>query len=205
MTAEPAAYGLWIAFVVVWQATAFWVAKATSRASAPRSLLYMAGYVLGFGLLFTPAYGATLLGARVYGLGSLLPRAFRAPIWNAPALVAWVLVLMEAAAFAFAWWARAHLGKLWSGMMTLREGHRVVDTGPYRLVRHPIYTGFIGASWTLALIEATRVSLAGAAIVTLVMAVKAKDEEGLLRRELGADAYDAYAARTPMLAPLRLR
>lgn len=205
MTAEQAAYGLWIAFVVAWQASAFWVAKATSRATPSKGVLYMAGYVLGFGLLFTPAFGATLFGQPTYGLGSWLPGSARAPLWTAPSAAAWLLVLAEAAGFAFAWWARAHLGRLWSGMMTLREGHRVVDTGPYRLVRHPIYTGFIAASWSLALIEATAVSLAGAAIVTAVMAIKAKDEEGLLRRQLGAASYDAYAARTPMLAPLRLR
>ena len=86
-------------------------------------------------------------------------------------------------------------------MLTIREGHKVVDTGPYRIVRHPIYTGFIGGCWTLALVKATPAALAGAAVLTLVMAIKGKNEERFLRRELGEDAYDGYARRTPMLVP----
>jgi protein-S-isoprenylcysteine O-methyltransferase Ste14 len=86
-------------------------------------------------------------------------------------------------------------------MLTLREGHRVVDTGPYRLVRHPIYTGFITGAWALALIVGTPAALTGALVLTVVMSLKSKTEEQLLRRELGEASYDDYAARTPMLVP----
>ena len=48
------------------------------------------------------------------------------------------------AGIAFTWWARIHLGRFWSNAITRKEGHRVIDTGPYGLVRHPIYTGLIG-------------------------------------------------------------
>ncbi|WP_454885647.1 methyltransferase family protein [Sphingomonas oryzagri] len=84
----------------------------------------------------------------------------------------------------------------------LREGHKVIDTGPYALARHPIYTAFIAGSWFYALIEAKPMPLAGAAVLTLVVTVKARDEERVLHRELGAADYDAYAARMRMLIPL---
>ena len=48
-----------------------------------------------------------------------------------------------------------HLGRLWSGSITRKEGHRVVDTGPYALVRHPIYTGLIFALLATAIAQAT--------------------------------------------------
>lgn len=177
-----AAIALWAVFLLSWYAAMLWTAKAVARTSAASRVRDYVIYAIGFGLL-------------------LAPREHDVLLWHTPPLAGWTLVAAEAAAFAFAWWARVHLGRLWSGMITLREGHHVVDTGPYRLVRHPIYTGFLGAGWALALLMGSALGLAGAAVLTLQMAWKAKREERFLREELGADAYDSYAARTPMLIP----
>ncbi len=97
-----------------------------------------------------------------------------------------------------------HLGRLWSGSVTLKPDHRVVDTGPYRLVRHPIYTGLILSALATAAEKGTVLGLAGFASIVLGFWIKAKFEEGFLRQELGREAYDSYAARTPMLVPTRL-
>jgi protein-S-isoprenylcysteine O-methyltransferase Ste14 len=176
---------LWGAFMVSWYAAAAWTSRAvahTSRSSRARDYLV---YMAGFALLFTPR-------ARVHGL------------WQTAPLAGYGLVGLEMISFGFAWWARAHLGRLWSGMITLREGHRVVESGPYGLVRHPIYTGFLGAAWAFALLVASPTAFLGAAVLTAQMIWKARREEGFLRSELGAAAYDSYAARTPMLIPVRL-
>lgn len=194
MVVQLIAHWLWILFLVSWWLAMFWTAKAVSRASSAQGVLYFLGFGLGFWLLF--ARPSWFGGSRSPFMMDGLHR-----YWNIGTAPGALLILLEAASFAFAWWARIHLGKLWSGMMTLREGHRVVDTGPYRLVRHPIYTGFIGGGWALALIKGSRFALLGALVLTLVMAIKAKDEEKLLRRELREDAYDSYARRTPMLIP----
>lgn len=184
---EGCGYGAWMVFVASWWIAALWVAKAAAKGALRDRRLYWLGFVVGFVALFS---------------FNLQPGAGpNAPLWRAPAIVQWLLVAAELGGFAFAWWARLHLGRLWSGMMTLREGHRVVDTGPYALVRHPIYTAFIGSSWAYALLVARPTALFGAAVLTVVMAVKARAEEAFLRRELGAADYDAYAARTPMLVP----
>jgi protein-S-isoprenylcysteine O-methyltransferase Ste14 len=182
LTTALAGVYLWGAFLLSWYVAMAWTARAVARTSvASRARDYLF-YVIGFALLFTPS-------ARVPGL------------WRNPAAVAYGLLGGEAASFAFAWWARVHLGRLWSGMITLREGHRVVESGPYGLVRHPIYTGFLGGAWTFALLMASPTALLGAVALTAQMVWKAKREESFLRQELGAADYDAYAARTPMLIP----
>jgi protein-S-isoprenylcysteine O-methyltransferase Ste14 len=103
------------------------------------------------------------------------------------------------AGFAFCWWARIHLGRLWSAFVTLKSDHRIVDTGPYGIVRHPIYTGIILATVALAVVKGTAYAAAGALLVIIGFWVKARFEEGFLRKQLGAETYDDYCRRVPML------
>ena len=196
MNAAPAGLALWMLFLLSWWSAALWTGKAVSRGALGLRLVYSAGFAVGFGLLFAAPDATHPWVGRFVGSGVSVVL-----FWRTRGIGALALLAMEAAGFAFAWWARVHLGRLWSGMLTLREGHRVVDSGPYRLVRHPIYTGFILAAAAYALICATPTALAGAFVLAIVMTVKARGEERLLRRELGAAAYDAYAARTPMIVP----
>ena len=81
----------------------------------------------------------------------------------------------------------------------------MVDTGPYRLVRHPIYSGIIFAATATALEKGTALALFGAAVLTASFYAKARREEQFLRAELGENAYDAYARKTSMLVPLTVR
>lgn len=178
---------LWGAFLVSWYAAMAWTAKAVVRTSVLSRLGDYVIYAIGFALLFIPR-------ARVPGM------------WQAPKIASYALLGIEASSFAFAWWARVCLGPLWSGMITLREGHRVVESGPYRLVRHPIYTGFLGAAWAFGLLVTSPTALLGALVLTAQMTWKARREERFLRQALGASGYDAYAARTPLLIPfIRVR
>jgi protein-S-isoprenylcysteine O-methyltransferase Ste14 len=104
------------------------------------------------------------------------------------------------AGIAFAWWARIHLGALWSGAVTRKFNHRIVDTGPYALVRHPIYTGLLSAAIATGVARGAWPALAGALILWLGIWMKARLEERFLSEELGAE-YAAYRARVPMLVP----
>ena len=113
----------------------------------------------------------------------------------------YALAALTLAGILFAWWARIHIGRLWSGSITRKEGHHVVDTGPYALVRHPIYTGLIFALLATAAAQATANALAGAALLSFGFWLKARAEEHFLTAELGADAYGAYRRRVPMLVP----
>jgi protein-S-isoprenylcysteine O-methyltransferase Ste14 len=90
---------------------------------------------------------------------------------------------------------------MWSSSVTRKADHHIIDTGPYALVRHPIYTGIIIAAAATAALEAQPVSFIGLVVVTFSFWLKARLEEKFLRRELGMGAYDAYSSRTSMLFP----
>jgi hypothetical protein len=85
--------------------------------------------------------------------------------------------------------------------VTRQDGHRVVDSGPYRLVRHPIYVGFIVIYSGLALLTGSALALVGFGLMTVGLIVKARAEEEFLSDEIGGAAYADYKARTPMLVP----
>jgi protein-S-isoprenylcysteine O-methyltransferase Ste14 len=101
----------------------------------------------------------------------------------------------------FAWWARLHLGTLWSGDVTRKADHLIVDTGPYRLVRHPIYTGIILALLATAAAQGTPSSFAGVVLMIAGITMKARLEEKLLCEEFDREVYDIYARHVPMRVP----
>jgi len=174
---------LWLVWTVSWVAAAFWSERAANRPSFSEEFLYRAVTVIGALMLYAPVYGH---GLRLWGVGETF---------------GWLLDAAALAGFLLCWWARIHLGKLWSGWVTRKEDHHIVDTGPYAIVRHPIYTGLILAALATAVLEGTVIGICGAALMTLGFWIKARLEERFLRQELGADAYDSYRRRVPMLVP----
>jgi protein-S-isoprenylcysteine O-methyltransferase Ste14 len=102
---------------------------------------------------------------------------------------------------AIAWWARLHLGRLWSARITRKADHKVVDSGPYAIVRHPIYAGLLLSLAATAAAKGTILGLAGFAILLIGIWLKARLEERWLTGELGEDAYGNYCRRVPMLLP----
>jgi len=104
-------------------------------------------------------------------------------------------------ALLFTWWARLGLGRLWSSSVTRKEGHRVIDTGPYAIVRHPIYTGLLAATLATAVAIGTWTALLAVACVGTGFWLKASIEEKFLAAEFGPDFYESYRRRVPMLIP----
>ena len=93
------------------------------------------------------------------------------------------------------------MGKLWSAFVTRKDEHRVIETGPYGIVRHPIYTGVILAAVTIAILKGNLYALVGAFLIVEGFWIKARLEERFLRNELGTEPYDSYRRRVPMLVP----
>jgi protein-S-isoprenylcysteine O-methyltransferase Ste14 len=101
---------------------------------------------------------------------------------------------------AFTIWARVVLGNLWSGRVTLKEGHRLVKTGPFAFTRHPIYTGALTAGVGTALADGRiRVAL-GLALAAFAFVRKIGVEEGVLAKEFGQE-HAEYRARVARLVP----
>ncbi|MEP6563970.1 MAG: isoprenylcysteine carboxylmethyltransferase family protein [Mesorhizobium sp.] len=167
-----------------WLAAAFWADRVQKRAGFQAEVPYRTVTVVGAILFLIPAHNY---------VGWLR-------LWFPNLVEAWICVALIAVGLAFCWWARLHLGRLWSATVTAKAGHRVIDTGPYGLVRHPIYTGLLLAILATMLAKGTIWGLAGAVLLTISFVMKAKLEERFLRGELGS-AYDDYARRVPMLVP----
>jgi len=187
---ETAVRSVWLVWWLSWMAAALWRDRTVSRPGRQHQIVYRllaaAGAVLLFGL-YRHDFGSEII------------------LWHTRLLFAWVMVAVTVAGLLFTWWARIHLGRLWSSGVTRKADHRVVDTGPYRIVRHPIYTGIIVASIATATVRGTLLAWVGAFTMTLGWLIKARLEERFLREQLGAAAYDAYARRVPMLSPFGAR
>jgi protein-S-isoprenylcysteine O-methyltransferase Ste14 len=107
---------------------------------------------------------------------------------------------VHAGSFALAAWARGHLGRNWSGAITVKAEHELVRSGPYRLVRHPIYTAMFGMYGGTALVSGELHALLGVALIGVAYARKIPLEEENLRRIFGA-RYDDYRHASWALIP----
>jgi protein-S-isoprenylcysteine O-methyltransferase Ste14 len=190
---ELGVYVVWWIWAISWIAASFWAGRTINRPETATQILYR---VITLGGFVGGGHGHAVGGFEFPG-----PALLSIPLWSASDALGWSMVALAIAGFSFAWWARIHLGRLWSGFVTRKEGHRVVDTGPYRLVRHPIYTGIDAAALALLVVKATPVAIAGFVLIVWGYWIKARIEERFLRQELGESSYDAYALRTPMLVP----
>lgn len=114
-------------------------------------------------------------------------------------------IAVVAAASAFTVWARVVLGTMWSWAPATKEGHQLRTTGPYRITRHPIYTGLIAMLAGTALAEG---SLTWAVVVVAVVVGlygKTREEERLMANQFPGE-YPAYRRQVPQLVPgLKLR
>ena len=192
MSSLQASFAMWDVWVVSWIAAAVWSRRTAARPAALDQLVHWVPTVIGMGLLAE--------GSR-FRISEGLSAINDAPLWRLPDAVGWVLAGVCAVGLLFTWWARIWLGALWSGSVSRKANHTVVQTGPYRLVRHPIYTGLILAALALALQIGMAANLIGALLVAFGFWLKARLEERFLSQELGAEAYADYRRRTPMLIP----
>jgi protein-S-isoprenylcysteine O-methyltransferase Ste14 len=102
---------------------------------------------------------------------------------------------------AFAVWARRHIGRNWSGTVTLKENHVLIRTGPYAWVRHPIYTGLLTAVLGTAIARGELRGVWALALCTIGFVIKLRIEERWMREAFGSE-YARYSAEVPALVPL---
>ena len=173
---------LWFAFIVYWSIAATDSARATSTESRGSRTLHQNLLNLGLVLLFVR-------------LPYLTPRWVPAGPWPAAAGFA-----LQIVCGLLAVWARRHLGPNWSGGIARKEGHALVCTGPYRKLRHPVYTAMLGMYFATALVSGELHGLLAFAIVGFACARRIPLEEAELRARFGAE-WHAYRATSWALIP----
>jgi protein-S-isoprenylcysteine O-methyltransferase Ste14 len=183
---------LWDLWIVSWFVAAFWSRRTAARPSFMDEAMHLTPTLIGGALLF---WGSSAWFETLTRIGP------QKPLWVTPDPIGWVLFTGAAAGLAFTWWARITLGSLWSGSVARKEGQAVVRAGPYRLVRHPIYTGLIFAAFCTPLLDGQQANLLGAVLFSFGFWLKARLEERFLGAQLGAAAYADYRSTTPMLIP----
>ncbi|HTR37485.1 MAG TPA: isoprenylcysteine carboxylmethyltransferase family protein [Bryobacteraceae bacterium] len=177
--------GSWIAFIVIWLATAA-ATKRTTRMQSSGSRLLQGGLA---------AAGAILLLARSVSIGwlglELLPDT---------AALAYTGAALTFAGIAFAVWARFVIGRNWSGTVTIKQDHELIRGGPYALVRHPIYTGVLLAIVGTALAVDEVRGLIAIVLVTAGFWLKLRTEETFMLQQFG-DRYRRYQQEVKALIP----
>jgi protein-S-isoprenylcysteine O-methyltransferase Ste14 len=125
-------------------------------------------------------------------------------LWPLSSLAEGIGVALVIAGLAFAVWARVHLGRNWSGAVTVKQDHELVRTGPYAWVRHPIYTGLITALLGVTIASGTVHAALGLAIIVLSLLRKSRVEEAFMRATFPGE-YPRYSEQVPALIPFAKR
>jgi len=188
-------YAPWVVWAVSWTIAGVWANRTVERPTGAREVPYRIFTIAGFALLLFDVIRNGQAVPRNY------PPVLFQRLWTLPLDAQWAMVGLAALGFVFCWWARLYLGRLWSGNITRKEGHHVVDTGLYGLVRHPIYTGLLFAALATMALKGTTHAVIGFVLMVIGYYMKGKLEERFLREQLGAAAYDDYSRRVPMLVP----
>ena len=177
---------LWLAWLAYWFAAAQDVKPARRRESPANRLLTAVLIIPAAVLLAVPGTWLHWLGARflpdtlfLYGLG----------------------LLMVIVGLAFAVWARAHLGRNWSGTVTVKEDHELIRSGPYGIVRHPIYTGLLLAILGTVVIVGEWRGQFAFCFLAIALLLKLRREERFMEDSF-PDTYPGYRAQVPALIPL---
>ena len=176
---------LWLAWIVYWIAAA----RQTAANCRTESLLTGATYRIPL-----------LIGIILMVFSHVSLPGIGLDLWSLNPFILGIAVILDVVGLSFAVWARLHLGKYWSGRITLKVDHRVIQTGPYAWVRHPIYSGLILALLGTAISLGTFQALLGFAFIFVSFLRKLTLEENWLRSHVGTE-YEIYQKRVRALIP----
>lgn len=176
---------LWGVFFLLWILAALRTKKTQHRENVASRLSYAVITALGFALMFWVNVGVGALDVR------WLPQ-FEA------AEIAGIVIII--AGLAFAVWARLHLKSNWSSVVTVKQDHQLIRSGPYRWVRHPIYSGMILAMAGTAVENGRLRGILGVLLVFIGFWIKSRKEEQFMRRTFG-EQYEVYCQSTGALIP----
>ncbi len=167
-------WGVW--YAVYWQMGSLIVQSVRSAASRLDRLLLI-------GIAFCSS---------VMAIGGAVITAGWVPVVASDGLLLFGAVLFVGGV-AGTFYSRAYLGRWWRGDTAVQPEHQIIDTGPYRLVRHPIYTAAIGLTLGAALVFPAWWNLLAALVVIVCYILKTADEDHVLGVSL--PGYTEYQRR----------
>jgi len=173
---------LWCVFSIYWSIAAKNSAPATKSESRQSRLVHQVLVNVALLLMFVPVPG-------------MVQRYL--PAWSVFVPLG---LALQVACVILGIWARRNLGEHWSGEITIKEDHRLIRTGPYRWVRHPIYTALLGMYLGTALVSGQMHALLGLAMASAAYWRKIRLEEANLYEAFGPD-YAAYRRESWALVP----
>jgi protein-S-isoprenylcysteine O-methyltransferase len=180
--------GCWITFAVVWVLAAATTKRSIYRESSRRRLRYWLLLLTGYLLL---------------AKGHKCPYPFNAVVVPHTEASAGIGALLCLAGLLFCLWARITLGRNWSGTITLKQEHELIERGPYQLVRHPIYTGLLAMCLGTAVAIGHVAGFVGLFLIFVSFWIKLTDEEKLMLQHF-ATQYAAYQLRVKRIIPFML-
>ena len=176
---------LWSAFFVIWMVWGLATKRTQTRVSFASQAPYLIFTASAFYAMFSHylAFGWMRL--------HVLPRG----LW-----IANLGIAITAVGLLFAIWARAYLGRNWSGAVTVKVGHQLIRSGPYRWVRHPIYSGMILALIGTAINRGQLRGFIAVVLLYIGFTMKSHIEERFMTNTFGAE-YDEYRRTTGGIVP----
>jgi protein-S-isoprenylcysteine O-methyltransferase Ste14 len=175
----------WYAFIIYWLVSAARLKQTKVEEDSGGRLLHILIMVAAFDLIFRGNFTFGVLNER------MIP--FSISFLYAGIALTWLGI-------AFAIWARSTIGQNWSGRVTLKVDHELIQSGPYAFVRHPIYSGLLLANIGATLFIGRWRCLVGLLIFLVEVSRKASKEEGYMVTEFG-ERYQEYRHRTGFLIP----
>jgi protein-S-isoprenylcysteine O-methyltransferase Ste14 len=179
---------LWIAFLLYWQIKAIHTKTTQRLEPAASRILRVVIFGIAIALLSTTRIPLRWLYLQLWPVGLL-------PFWLGAAVLL--------AGLLFAIWAREHLGRNWSRSVTIKQDHELIATGPYAVVRHPIYTGILAGFLGTAIAVSQVRGFISFVLIFLALWLKLRMEEQWMRSQFG-ETYAAYTRQTAALVPYLL-
>jgi protein-S-isoprenylcysteine O-methyltransferase Ste14 len=174
----------WMIFVFVWLVSAFRTKRTVEKQNLLSALAHRIPVGLGWWMLILPDRSGFLTG-------QILPRTALSQI---------VGVAICIYGLMFTLWARRTLAGNWSSDVTFKRDHELIRTGPYRLVRHPIYTGILVMCLGTAIHIGQLRGVFSLLLVAIGFWIKLSQEERLLLRHF-PDTYPVYQREVKALVP----